>query len=347
MKFGPKQFARAMMAVAVSASMCGTLPAAAQRASRIEPARPSIPPAQARPVPGQPVAAPQTGGQSVWQNGRWVQMPPHGRPDTPPRHNPGRWGGHVEGRWWAGMRAPGGWGGYHRPVRGWVLPSYWFVRDFMIPDYLAWGLAAPPYGYFWMRYYDDAVLVDTSGRVWDSVNGISWDGGEQGVADAQETAGTGFEQDAAGAQIAPPPPVAAQPSVPVAVIPAYPGGGYAPPASIPVQPAAPFVPTEAQIAQCGAWCGQGSAAYYGYGYGYGAYYVQPTVTTVVVQQSAPVIVTTTTVVEEVIEERVPAPVRRATRRAAPRPARPAPRPAAQPSCSCQCVCTCVPTRCTR
>lgn len=92
------------------------------------------------------------------------------------------WGGKTNGRWWAGWRAPGGWGAYHRPDRGWVLPSYWVSPQFYITDWSDYGLGAPPYGYNWTRYYDDAVLIDGRGSVYDSVGDIDWDRYDGGYA---------------------------------------------------------------------------------------------------------------------------------------------------------------------
>ncbi len=87
----------------------------------------------------------------------------------------GRWGGRVNGRWYAGVYAPGGWTAYRQPVRGWVLPTYWYTPSFYVTDYARYGLVAPHGGYSWTRYYDDAVLVDHEGRVHDSVRGVEWD----------------------------------------------------------------------------------------------------------------------------------------------------------------------------
>ncbi len=95
----------------------------------------------------------------------------------------GRWGPRVQGRWYAGMRAPGGWVAYRRPVYGWTLPSYWISRDYYIADYSLYGLPAPRAGYGWSRYYDDAVLTDRDGRVYDSRSDIAWDRYEGGYAD--------------------------------------------------------------------------------------------------------------------------------------------------------------------
>lgn len=86
-----------------------------------------------------------------------------------------RWGGRIGGRWWGGMRAPGGWNAYRRPVRGWVLPGYWVAPGWSVANWSAYGLPQPPYGYNWSRYYDDAVLIDGRGTVYDSVGGVRWD----------------------------------------------------------------------------------------------------------------------------------------------------------------------------
>lgn len=86
-----------------------------------------------------------------------------------------RWGHKMNGRWEGGYRAPGGWSAYRRPVRGWTLPRYWIAPSFVIADYAYYGLSTPPYGYNWVRYYDDAVLVDGRGRVWETSSPIEWD----------------------------------------------------------------------------------------------------------------------------------------------------------------------------
>lgn len=101
-----------------------------------------------------------------WNGGGHVVRPGFKQP---------RWGGHIQGRWWGGMRAPGGWGAYRQPVRGWALPSYWVQPNWYITDWSSYGLSQPPYGYTWSRYYDDAVLIDGRGSVYDRVGGIGWD----------------------------------------------------------------------------------------------------------------------------------------------------------------------------
>lgn len=116
----------------------------------------------------QRVAVPGPGGPA----GDWHGVPPA------PLHHPrreSRWGGRVDGRWWGGAGAPGGWRAYRQPTRGRALPSYWVAPDWYVGDWRGYGLPQPPYGYNWSRYYDDAVLIDTRGRVYDWVAGVDWD----------------------------------------------------------------------------------------------------------------------------------------------------------------------------
>lgn len=100
------------------------------------------------------------------------------RPAMAPRPMAGRqprWGSKVGGHWYAGMNAPGGWRGYRRPYRGWALPSYWMSPGYVVSDWSSYGLEQPPYGYSWSRYYDDAVLIDGRGSVYDTVSDVDWD----------------------------------------------------------------------------------------------------------------------------------------------------------------------------
>ena len=100
-----------------------------------------------------------------------VQAPT--RPVAAPRSS--RWGSKIGGRWWAGANAPGGWAGYRRPHRGWAVPAYWNAPRFYVGDWSNYGLAQPPQGYNWTRYYDDAVLIDARGSVYDTTSDIDWD----------------------------------------------------------------------------------------------------------------------------------------------------------------------------
>lgn len=91
-----------------------------------------------------------------------------------------RWGPRQHGRWFAGWRAPGGWAAYQRPIYGYVLPRYWISPSYYIANYGVYGLPAPAYGYGWSRYYDDAVMTDRYGRVYDHRRDIDWSRHEGG-----------------------------------------------------------------------------------------------------------------------------------------------------------------------
>jgi Ni/Co efflux regulator RcnB len=315
-------------------------------------------------VAGFAVASPAD-AQRVWQNNRWVSMPQGSRPapvspgagrpnDYRPTPAPGGWNrpnpgrpdfgrdnrhrwNMVNGRWDAGWRAPGGWNGYRRLGRGGHLPNYWRGADFRIADYLAFGLAAPPPGYFWSRYYDDAVLVDGRGEVWDSIDGIAWMGAdaysEDGYSEAYAVAGAGYPapriepvQPGAYYDAPPPPPPAYGAPIPYPA----PGGYIAPPP--PPPPVVQRIPAPAPA--CVQACAANGAYYNGTFYGGGVTTTTTTgfggyggSTTTVVITPAPI--TTTTVTEEVVQERVvkTSYVRRPVRKVRYR----------KPSC-CQCLC---------
>ncbi|WP_066797160.1 RcnB family protein [Sphingomonas soli] len=251
-----------------------------------------------------------TAGPRVWQDGRWMALPPSR--NIARLNDPNRWGYEIEGQWYGGTQAPGGWGAYRRLGRGHQMPGYWMQGAFGIPDYLSFGLSAPPRGYRWIRYYNDAVLVDDRGNVWDTVGGIAW-AGAGAYAGGSHSSSSSYSYSSAGAAIQP-----VDPNL-------YYGqqqyqGGYAPPAA--------YGPPAVQ---------QGYGANYGASYMQGSYYYGAPVTSssVIV---IPTTTTTTIVEEEIIEETVVttsyvrATPRRVVRRAAP-PKRAKPRPAC-----CRCVC---------
>lgn len=97
-----------------------------------------------------------------------------------------RWGPRQNGRWSAGWRAPGGWNAYRRPVHGYVLPRYWVQPNYYISNFSAYGFPAPAIGYGWSRYYDDAVMTDRYGRVYDMRSDVDWDRHDRGYADDAE-----------------------------------------------------------------------------------------------------------------------------------------------------------------
>ena len=73
---------------------------------------------------------------------------------------------------WRPYVAPRGW--YYRSwVYGEYLPLLFWVRDYWIIDYWQFGLIDPPYGFVWVRYGDDAMLVDVeSGFILRVVYGV-------------------------------------------------------------------------------------------------------------------------------------------------------------------------------
>jgi Ni/Co efflux regulator RcnB len=160
-------------AAMVPAAPVTVVPATAVPAAHA-PHRPNWRPGTPRPGGWQPARPPQGGWKPGHPRpGSWTPGTP--RPGNWQPARPGRWGQRIDGRWYAGWRAPGGWGAYRRPVRGWTLPSYWIGVGFWINDWSSWGLSRPAAGYDWVRYYDDAVLIDRRGKVWDSVSGLDWD----------------------------------------------------------------------------------------------------------------------------------------------------------------------------
>ena len=49
---------------------------------------------------------------------------------------------------------------------GQILPALFWGRDYWLTDYAGFGLIDPPYGYVWVRYGNDALLVDVeSGQI--------------------------------------------------------------------------------------------------------------------------------------------------------------------------------------
>jgi len=149
-----------------------------------------------QPAPqGQPMPRPNPGqwqGPRPGNPGGWNGNGP--RPGNPGNWNNGgqwrggwngnhsRWGNRVGGYWWAGVQAPGGWNGYSRIKRGKRIPNYWLSSNFMIGDWQLYGLMTPPAGYYWTRYYNDALLVDRYGVVYDGAYDINWDRYDDGYA---------------------------------------------------------------------------------------------------------------------------------------------------------------------
>lgn len=73
---------------------------------------------------------------------------------------------------------------HHRFQRGAFIPAFWFGPQFHVRNWDLYGFAQPGPGHRWVRYYDDAYLIDGHGRVRDSRHGLDWD--EYGEAWATE-----------------------------------------------------------------------------------------------------------------------------------------------------------------
>jgi Ni/Co efflux regulator RcnB len=126
------------------------------------------PPMMHRPMGRPPMARPPMMHRPIARPP--MVRPPHMRP--PVRNH---WGSRHNGRWTGGWKAPGGWGGYHKINRGSHVSRYWISPSFHVGNWGWYGLSQPGYGLGWSRYYDDAVLIDGSGYVYDYRSDVDWD----------------------------------------------------------------------------------------------------------------------------------------------------------------------------
>ena len=63
----------------------------------------------------------------------------------------------------------------HRLQPGFIVPPFWFGPQFQISNWQMYGFAPPPRRHRWVRYYDDAYMIDGDGRIVDSRYGMDWD----------------------------------------------------------------------------------------------------------------------------------------------------------------------------
>ena len=64
---------------------------------------------------------------------------------------------------------------HRRLQRGFVVHPFWFGPQFHIANWQMYGFANPGRDYRWVRYYDDAYMIDRGGRVRDARYGLDWD----------------------------------------------------------------------------------------------------------------------------------------------------------------------------
>ena len=63
----------------------------------------------------------------------------------------------------------------HRLQRGFIVPQFFWGPQFQIGNWQNYGFADPGPDGRWIRYYDDAYLIDHDGRIRDSREGLDWD----------------------------------------------------------------------------------------------------------------------------------------------------------------------------
>ncbi len=63
----------------------------------------------------------------------------------------------------------------HRLQPGFIVPPFWFGPQFHVSNWQMYGFAPPPPRHRWVRYYDDAYLIDHDGRIRDARRGMDWD----------------------------------------------------------------------------------------------------------------------------------------------------------------------------
>jgi hypothetical protein len=76
------------------------------------------------------------------------------------------------------MRQMGPMAGQHfqrRLQRGFIVPRFFWGPQFQINNWQMYGFADPGPDGRWIRYYDDAYLIDHDGRIRDSREGLDWD----------------------------------------------------------------------------------------------------------------------------------------------------------------------------
>jgi hypothetical protein len=133
----------------------------------------SVPTIPLRPPVAMTPSAPARGWSSEggWRGGQRHWQGHSGRDQG----NWGQWRG--QSRDWGSWRGGHGKANFH-PRRGFFMPRVFVSPTFFVPNWWSYGLAEPAYGRRWVRYYDDAVLIDERGYIYDTAPGVDWDGDE-------------------------------------------------------------------------------------------------------------------------------------------------------------------------
>ena len=73
---------------------------------------------------------------------------------------------------WQSYNRPSGWY-YQRWVFGQIFPRMFWSQDYWITDYWMFDLPIPPYGYVWVRFGPDALLIDVeNGQILSVMYGV-------------------------------------------------------------------------------------------------------------------------------------------------------------------------------
>jgi len=59
--------------------------------------------------------------------------------------------------------------------RGHFVPQFWWGPQFQVNHWQMYGFPQPMPGHRWVRYYDDAYMIDGRGRVHEGRYGLDWD----------------------------------------------------------------------------------------------------------------------------------------------------------------------------
>ena len=104
-----------------------------------------------------------------------VGMGKHHGPGHVQMHRPGGTGHHVRRHFVRRHHGINAYPHYRRIDRGFALPHMWWGPQFHVSNWGMYGLPQPMHGRRWVRYYDDALLIDGHGRVMDGRWGMKWD----------------------------------------------------------------------------------------------------------------------------------------------------------------------------